>query len=166
MSVPSRVRPSLLAAVCFAFAADALRAADAAPAPPIDSSELKRGACGKDQLESDRGCVTLPQLRKKVQPRYPKAARKAGVQGQVTARATIDVDGKVTDVTIVACDPKDMGFEGATIDAVRQWEYSPATIEGRPVAVLFIVKTEFELSKTSPQARLEVTRPCSWRSAA
>jgi TonB family protein len=169
-----------LAVSCCIVASLALvpaRAASEAPAPPpaaetspapsspgdakeiIDTAKLKQGTCKKGDLQMPDGCLTLPVLQKKIPPKYPDDARRAHVNGRITAVATVGVDGKVTEVTIVTAEPPRRGFEESTKDAVRQWVYTPATLKGRPVAVLFTVMTEYTVSG----GRLPVGRPASER---
>jgi TonB family protein len=59
---------------------------------------------------------------KKVQPYYPVAAKKAGIQGVVTLKVTVLKDGSVSDVKVVSGDPALV--ESAT-QAVKQWEFTP-----------------------------------------
>ena len=59
---------------------------------------------------------------KKVQPMYPVAAKKAGIQGTVTVKVTVLKDGSVTDVKVLSGDPALV--ESAT-QAVKQWEFAP-----------------------------------------
>jgi protein TonB len=64
-----------------------------------------------------------PGLIKKVEPQYPAIARAARMQGTVLVDAIIRKDGTVTDVTIVKS--SNALFNQATIDAVRQWRFTP-----------------------------------------
>ena len=40
-------------------------------------------------------------------------------------------------------DPEGWNLETAAIDAVNQWRYEPAVLDGRPVAVIVTVLVEF-----------------------
>lgn len=42
----------------------------------------------------------------------------------------LDTDGRVDELTVLQATP---GFERAAIDAVRQWEFEPATVGGQKV---------------------------------
>jgi TonB family protein len=68
----------------------------------------------------------------RVEPSYPSQARTQRVQGRVTLTATIAVDGSVRDVTVVSGAPV---LAEAARNAVRQWKYHPATLNGSAVAV-------------------------------
>ena len=82
--------------------------------------------------------------------KYPEAARKAGVQGDVWLRATIGRDGKVKHLDVV---------EGPALlvdtakDTVKQWVYEPHIIAGEPRAIqtLLIVRFTFNGNYGEPQ---------------
>jgi protein TonB len=56
----------------------------------------------------------------------------SGVKGDVVLEATVDSRVKVATVRVVQTQPM---LTQATIDAVRQWEFDPATVGGEPVVV-------------------------------
>jgi TonB family protein len=86
------------------------------------------------------GRIMPPKKIKDVQPVYPAIARSAGVSGVVTIEATIGPDGKVVDAKVVRSIPL---LDQAALDAVRQWEYLPTMLNGRPVPVLVTVNINF-----------------------
>jgi TonB family protein len=86
--------------------------------------------------------VKPPKLVRQVDPVYPEAARKAGVEGLVILEATTDTYGRMADVKILR------GVEAlnqAAIDAVKQWVYEPMVINGKPQPVVFTVTVRFRL---------------------
>ena len=88
------------------------------------------------------GKVQPPKKIKDVAPVYPAAARSARIAGPVTIEITIGADGKVTDATVVRSIPL---LDQAALDAVRQWEYLPALLNGVPVPVVVSVTVNFTL---------------------
>ena len=88
------------------------------------------------------GEVRMPRLVKRVEPVYPEIARQARVQGTVILEATTDLYGRVVGVKILRSVPL---LEESAIDAVRQWEYEPMVVNGRPRGVVFTVTLRFEL---------------------
>ena len=76
-------------------------------------------------------------------PVYTEPARRARIQGIVILQAVIDREGAVVSAEIVRGLP--MGLSEAALEAVRQWRYQPATLQGRPVAVTFSLTVRFEL---------------------
>jgi TonB family protein len=57
-----------------------------------------------------------------VRPEYPPASQAAGVQGNVTLRATVEADGSVSNVETLMGDAE---LARAATEAVRQWRYAP-----------------------------------------
>jgi len=64
-----------------------------------------------------------PGLIKRVEPQYPPMARAARMEGTVVVDAVIRKDGSVSDVQIVKS--SNQLFNDPTIDAVRQWRFTP-----------------------------------------
>ena len=59
----------------------------------------------------------------RVDPEFPRSAIRAGAQrGIVTARLTLDGNGRVDAVEIVSADPKGL-FDGAVVEALSRWRY-------------------------------------------
>jgi TonB family protein len=71
-------------------------------------------------------------LVKQVQPKYPKAAKKAGIQGTVVLHVIIAKDGTVKEVTYVSGPPE---LSQSAIDAVQQWQYQRTVVNGHPVEI-------------------------------
>jgi TonB family protein len=65
---------------------------------------------------------TAPKLVTRVNPVYPPEAKKAGIQGIVVLRATIEKDGSVSNLLALSGPPK---LVKAALEAVRQWRYEP-----------------------------------------
>jgi len=90
--------------------------------------------------------VTPPEFTKKVPPVYPDQAKKDQVGGFVLVKAIFGKDGVVRDLEIVkGLKDKKYGFEEAAMDAIKQWEYSPGTVDGKPVDVELTLKIDFKL---------------------
>jgi len=76
-------------------------------------------------------------------PQYTEVARRARIQGVVIVEAIIDKSGRVTDVRVLKALP--MGLDQAAVDAVRQWRFEPATLNGKPVDVFYSLTVNFRL---------------------
>jgi protein TonB len=85
-----------------------------------------------------------PVVVKRVEPAYPEAARAAGVEGTVWAKLWIDKHGRVKEVVILKS-PSDL-FRQATIDAAKQWVFTPAVMNSGPVDVWTTISFKFTLS--------------------
>jgi len=76
-------------------------------------------------------------------PEYTEIARRARIQGLVVLEAVIGVDGSVGEVEVLR--PLPMGLSEAAARAVEEWRYRPATLDGRPLAVILTVTVDFSL---------------------
>jgi TonB family protein len=89
-----------------------------------------------------------PSLLKFVQAAYPKEAEEAGIGGEVGLEVDIAVDGSVSAARVVK--PAGHGFDEAALDAVRQFVFSPAELDGKPAAVTIGYTYHFVLAKLEP----------------
>jgi TonB family protein len=69
---------------------------------------------------------------------YPAEADKAGIEGTVIMRATLDETGRLTDARVVSESPPDMGFGAAASRLVQTFTYANPT--GHPAEFAFKVK--------------------------
>jgi TonB family protein len=89
------------------------------------------------------GSVQAPDRIRYVAPVYPAVAQAARVSGIVILEAVVGVDGAPTDVRVL----KSIDLlDEAAIEAVRQWRYTPTTLNGVPVPVIMTVTVNFALS--------------------
>jgi periplasmic protein TonB len=88
------------------------------------------------------GDVKVAKLVSSVPPVYPQMARAQRIGGNVTIDALIDVTGRVT-ATRVLSGPSLL--HDAATNAVKQWKYQPATLNGVPTATHLTVTVQFKL---------------------
>ena len=82
---------------------------------------------------SDTTPIRIAPLQR-IDPEFPRSALRAGAErGTVTARMTLDSDGKVTRVDIVQSEPRRV-FDDAVTQALSRWRY-PEGRSGRVVEV-------------------------------
>lgn len=86
------------------------------------------------------GNVKPPERVKYVAPMYPAAAAAARVSGVVIIEAVIGTDGSVTEATVVRSIAL---LDQAALAAVKQWKYTPTTLNGKPVPVVMTVTVNF-----------------------
>ena len=82
-----------------------------------------------------------PRVIHKTWPRYPEAAKQAGIAGLVIVKVSIDKTGGVTDARVVQ--GLGHGLDEAAVDALRQWKFEPVTRDGKPVATTFNMTINF-----------------------
>jgi TonB family protein len=81
-------------------------------------------------------------LLRKVDPVYPDDARRAHIQGTVLLQASINKEGRIADLRLIA-GPKEL--VSAAIGAVQQWRYKPYPLMGNPVEVETQIQVNFQL---------------------
>ena len=87
-----------------------------------------------------------PELDKYVRPAYPELARQAGIEGTVSVRVTIDVDGKVIAAAVVWSDVTDSMAREA-VKAAFRCTFKPAKQRDKPVRVDVVIPFQFRLQK-------------------
>ncbi len=99
------------------------------------------------------GDIKPPKLIKMVEPVYPEAARRAQVEGLVILEAATDKYGRVQSARVLR--PLSPALNQAAIEAVKQWIYEPAVIDGEPRGVTFTITVNFKLDKPQPETDIE-----------
>lgn len=93
-----------------------------------------------------------PKLIKKVNPVYPPEVKQAGVEGAVILEATVDIQGKVSNIKVLKGD-NDL-LNKAAVEALGQWEYEPLIVGGKPMQFVITVTVRFT-PDDSPKERPE-----------
>lgn len=119
-----------------AVAATAIAFAAFAPSP-----RLSAGGTAKRLSENKN--IVRPKVLSSVDARYTKEAKEKKIAGTVVLDATIDEKGKVSAVSVVKALPH--GLDQAAVDALRQWRFEPATLDGKPVPVIMNLTFNFKL---------------------
>jgi TonB family protein len=70
-------------------------------------------------------------------------ARMAKYQGVVVVQAIIDAQGLPRDLKVIQ--PLGMGLDEKALEAVRQYRFKPATLNGHPVAVHENIEVDFHI---------------------
>lgn len=86
-----------------------------------------------------------PVLIKRVMPKYPELARKAGLEGKVIVEYIVGKDGHVESARVIKSDNEI--FNQAALDAVKQYVFKPAMQNDRPVKVRVIQPIVFTLER-------------------
>jgi protein TonB len=86
------------------------------------------------------GAIQAPTLMTRVEPIYPEVALLAKVGGMVILEAVVRADGSVESVKVL----RSVKFlDGAAIEAVKQWKYSPLVLNGVPTPFVLTVMLNF-----------------------
>lgn len=133
---------------------DSLTAAGVAASPETDAvPNIRPGAAASPVISSAQSGPAAPiiappghldsaRLVQSVQPVYPPAARKKHLEGVVELRLVVDPEGRVQSVNLVSGSPL---LAQAALDAARQFRYSPALLDGRPIETIQTADISFQL---------------------
>jgi TonB family protein len=115
--------------------------------PPLPPLRLELAAAGPDPdwmqgVKRVGGNFTPPTKTVHVSPIYPDEALRARVQGVVIVEARIEADGRILHARILRSIPM---LDQATLDAVKQWEFTPTLQDGSPVPVMMTMTVQFSL---------------------
>ena len=89
------------------------------------------------------GKIVPPRLIHSVPITYPAIANTNHVEGDVEVQTTIAPTGKVESAKAIS---GPVLLREAAVSAVRQWRYSPATLDGKPVSIQYTVTVRFHLN--------------------
>jgi protein TonB len=71
-------------------------------------------------------------LTRQVNPRYPTAAQRSGIEGWVEVDFTVGADGEVEGAKVAQAQPRHV-FDRSALEAVNRWKFEPAMLNGKPV---------------------------------
>jgi len=80
-----------------------------------------------------------PEVQSRVAPRLPSHLDGRRVDDVVVLRVLVLPTGQASDVRVLRTSKVDPSLDAAAIDAVRQWQFSPARRGGRAVSCWFSV---------------------------
>jgi TonB family protein len=87
--------------------------------------------------------VVAPHIVSKKEPKYDKESRRQRVQGTVIVWVIIDARGIPSEVLVSRSLTRKL--DDTAVKAVRQWRFSPGTVNGRPVETFATIEVNFRL---------------------
>lgn len=90
-----------------------------------------------------KGDIQHPRKIEARAPVYTQVARDEGLQGIVILQALISELGVVEEIQVIKGLP--LGLTEQAMEALRQWTFEPATLDGKPVAVFYNLTFNFRL---------------------
>jgi TonB family protein len=97
----------------------------------------------EDQIFEFYKVDVKPKINKKVEPVYPKSARREGIKGKVFVKILVDTNGNVD--TVVVLKSSNPIFEKPAIEAAKKWKFTPAYLKGKRVKVWVAIPFIFKL---------------------
>ena len=119
------------------------------PSPPTTSMTIPKRVDEAPDADGPYlagvGGVSFPERIEKlyVEPTYPRVALKGELGGRVLLQAVVLRDGTVAEVSVLSSSRPGYGFEEAAIEAVKQWRFRPATLDGKAVDAYTSVTVDF-----------------------
>jgi TonB family protein len=104
---------------------------DGQPVPPL--------RVGNNMLSR----VQRPEIVAQIRPEYTPEAREKQVTGTVILEAVIDREGCVRTPRLLKGQP--YGLDKSSLAAVKNWTFNPATLNGEPVKVYYVLTVNFQL---------------------
>ncbi|CAM4281692.1 TonB family protein [Pseudoalteromonas byunsanensis] len=102
-----------------------------------------------DQTGHNKGSEVHPIMR--IEPVYPSEAANAGQDGYVTLQFTVDGRGHTNNIEILDAQPQGV-FEQSAINALRQWQYTPAS----DTSELYTVQLDYAMSEDATTYKQKV----------
>jgi protein TonB len=78
-------------------------------------------------------------------PRYPAAARRRGIEGEVLVRVAVGLDGRAERVEVLRSSGSAL-LDKAAVEALERWRFEPAQAAGQPVAATVEIPVTFRLT--------------------
>jgi len=110
--------------------------AKAQAAPSDQAALLRRVIVAADVMQS---LITY-----RAMPAYPEQAQQQGIEGTVLLDTVVGKDGRVLEVHLISGPPE---LVGSASDAVKNWRFSPFTLNGDAVEVETTIEVEFRLKE-------------------
>ncbi|CAH1602520.1 Protein TonB [Vibrio jasicida] len=98
-----------------------------------------KGATSEPVLVDKPAFVSQP-----VQPRYPRSARKRGIQGVALYEIWLDANGNQVKQVLIESSGAEM-LDASALRAIKQWEFSPHISGGQQVAHRVQIPVRFKL---------------------
>jgi TonB family protein len=110
----------------------------------INGAQLASANRQADIFQIAEGGITAPKIISRMGPSYTEEARTAKVSGTVVLFAEISSAGDVGNVVVLHGLGK--GLDESAVRTIKQWKFSPALKDGRPVAVMITIEMNFSLA--------------------
>jgi TonB family protein len=125
------------------------------------SAPAQNNEAGASRANLDAGKLSkIPKQTKFTPADYPEEAKAKGIEADVTLLLDINAKGLIDAASVVDCTSPGLGFEEAATIAAQSFEFEPAEMAGKPIAVQLAYKYHFTLApKTEEPAVAETPAP-------
>jgi TonB family protein len=102
------------------------------------------------QIESDPALadheVEPPRVTKRVRPKYTFGGKVFETEGELQVDVVIDKQGRASHPRVIR-KLENPALSYAALEALRQWEFEPATLDGHPVEVFYNLTVNYRLRR-------------------
>ena len=115
---------------------------------PVDTAAAAATATVSSQAPAapvDREAGVQRESQMLVPPRYPAEAMETQTSGKVVMRVLVGAGGAVKDVVVEESAPAGV-FDESAVKAARQWMFTPAVKDGKPVEGWVRVPVDYEFA--------------------
>lgn len=91
--------------------------------------------------------IERPRIARQTRPEYPKALQLLGAEGWVVVASVIGENGRPRQPVILDAKGGGAGMRYVALDTFRQWRFEPAKLDGKPVAVNYVLSVNFKQGK-------------------
>lgn len=116
-------------------------------AAPEVAKEITGSSPGIAKVAYVPSMEKAPSIVKKVAPVYPRELRAKGIQGFATIDVLVDSTGRVVGAEVATA--TDREFAARALTAAKQWTFSPAIAQGRPVTTRVRLPFEFVMPQVA-----------------
>lgn len=88
------------------------------------------------------GAFTNPVKTRNVSPNYPQSALLGRAEGRVVIELLLDIRGNIGRAHIVS---QPSVLDASAVQAVLQWQFTPATRDGVPTAIAILTRVDFQI---------------------
>ncbi|MGA7709859.1 MAG: energy transducer TonB [Acidobacteriaceae bacterium] len=107
----------------------------------VSSDHSQSAAVENQDIHQVGGAVLPPKVIHAPMPKYTTAARRARLEGHCIVELVVDAQGRPQDIHVKKT--LDGGLDKNAIKAVKKYRFTPATMNGKPVAVLIDIDVHF-----------------------
>ncbi|MDC5705217.1 energy transducer TonB [Vibrio europaeus] len=102
---------------------------------------VNQGASSQPVMVTKPSFLTRPSA-----PRYPRLARKRGVEGIALYEIWLDKDGKQVKQVLISSSGTDM-LDKSALAAIKKWRFSPHSVDGQKMAHRVQIPVRFKLDR-------------------
>jgi hypothetical protein len=88
--------------------------------------------------------VEKPRIVKQTPPEYPKILNALGTEGWVVISTVIELDGRPVSPRVMKVEGGGPAMAYAALEALGQWRFEPAKLDGKPVRVFHVLTVNFK----------------------